>query len=121
MIENSDRARITARKVRGVVLLSTALGCTIGIVGTAAAQNISSTNNITDYSLTETGTRSGGPRTVDIATSGGAISIDEGTVNVDNNPANNPGNVTGAGSRRTTPAPAPSRSAPPTSPPRAPA
>lgn len=86
--------RAGACKVRRAIMIGTALGCTIGIANNASAQNVSSLNNTTSYSLTETGTRAGGPRTIDIATSGGDIQIDEDNVIVDNPAASN---VIGAG------------------------
>ena len=94
MVETVVGTRVGARKVRRVILITTALGGTIGIAGTASAQNISSLNNTNGYSLSETGTRSGGPRTIDIAASGGDIVIDVDTVIVDNPAASN---VTGVG------------------------
>lgn len=75
--------------LRTLALVGSALGSTM-VAGAAGAQNVSS-NGATDYSLTETGTRSGGPRTVDITTNGGNITLDLGTVNSDN-----PGNTQGA-------------------------
>ncbi|MES2754479.1 MAG: hypothetical protein V4659_07430, partial [Pseudomonadota bacterium] len=89
-----DFAGVSARRgtFRTLALVGTALGSTLVITPAATAQNLISTNNTTDVTITETGTRSGGPRTVDIATSGGNIALDFGTVNSDNVPANNPSN-----------------------------
>ncbi|MDV3459201.1 autotransporter-associated beta strand repeat-containing protein [Sphingomonas sp. HF-S4] len=78
------------RSARAFVLAGTAVGALLA-PATAQAQNLASSGS-TDYSHTETGTRSGGPRTVDITTSGGNISLDLGTIEVLNN-----GNTTGAG------------------------
>lgn len=78
------------RSVRALVLAGTAVGALL-VPAAALAQNIAS-NGTTSYSLTETGIRSGGPRTVDIVTSGGDIALDLGTIETVNN-----GNSIGAG------------------------
>lgn len=67
---------------RVAVLVGTALGSTLA-PAIASAQNISASGS-DDYTLVETGTRAGGPRTVDITTSGGNILLDLGTVVVEN-------------------------------------
>src|SRR4051812_49196304 len=86
----STAASRRVRSARALVLAGTAVGALL-VPAAAMAQNIASTGS-TDYALTETGTRSGGPRTVDITTSGGNIALDLGTVETVNN-----GNTTGAG------------------------
>lgn len=78
------------RSVRALVLAGTAAGALL-VPAAAQAQNIAS-NGSTSYTLTEAGLRAGGPRTVDITTSGGDITLDLGTVETLNN-----GGATGAG------------------------
>ncbi|WP_374126282.1 autotransporter-associated beta strand repeat-containing protein [Sphingomonas sp. 28-62-11] len=87
---------------RGLAMLGTTLGSTLVIIAPAHGQNISSLNNPNGYSLTEAGTRSGGPRTVEVSAAGGDIDIDVGTINVDNSVSNPTGtgifaNNTGSG------------------------
>lgn len=69
--------------VRAFALVGTSLGCSLLVPAAGHAQNISS-NGSTDYSLTQTDTISGGPRTVDISTSGGNITLNLATVNTAN-------------------------------------
>jgi autotransporter-associated beta strand protein len=75
---------------RAFILAGTALTAVI-LPAIAHAQNIASSGS-SSYSLAETATRSGGPRVVDIANSGGDIGLDLGTIE-----AANPGNTFGAG------------------------
>ena len=82
---NANLATSRRRAARALILAGSALG-TLLVTAAVQAQNVSS-NGSTDYSLSETGTRAGGPRTVDITTSGGAITLDLGTVQSANNTA----------------------------------
>ncbi|MET3438184.1 autotransporter-associated beta strand repeat-containing protein [Sphingomonas sp. 1185] len=80
-IESRTSARHSA--TRTALLLSTALGC-VGYAAPAGAQNIVSYGT-TDYSLTRSERTDGGPRTIDISTSGGNITLDLGEVTSVNN------------------------------------
>jgi outer membrane autotransporter protein len=77
------RARSRRDAARILFTLGTALGCTMGVSSVASAQNIVRTGS-GDYSLTRTDTISGGPRTVDISTTSGNITLDLARVQVDN-------------------------------------
>jgi hypothetical protein len=67
---------------RAMVLAGTALWCSF-VGQQAAAQNARSNGN-SSYTLIRTDPVSGGPRTIDITTSGGDIDLDLAAVNVDN-------------------------------------
>lgn len=86
MASLGHRASGRTSGVRAALLIGTA----IGAIAPATAQNIAS-NGATDYSLTRSERIDGGPRTVDITTSGGNITLDLGEVTAVNN-----GNTLGA-------------------------
>ena len=78
-----NRASARRAATRAALLLGTALSYA-GYAAPAGAQNIAS-NGTTDYSLTRSERIDGGPRTVDINTSGGNITLDLGEVTSINN------------------------------------
>lgn len=80
MLLLGHRAPVRASGVRAALLIGTAMGT----IAPATAQNIASSGT-TDCSLTRSERIDGGPRTVDIATSGGNITLDLGEVTAVNN------------------------------------
>jgi len=68
-------ARISARAARCMFMISTALGCTLGISGAARAQNVTY-NGPGPYTLTQTTPISGGPRAVDVTVTSDTATID---------------------------------------------
>ena len=93
--DNGDYMQITSlsadarhsNAVRRILLLTTALGSTLGAAAPVMAENIAYSGT-GPYVLTQTDPVSGGPRTIDVAVSGGDIAIDTATVNVENNATN---------------------------------
>jgi len=68
-------ARISARAARCVFMISTALGCTLGISGTARAQNVTY-NGPGPYALTQTTPINGGPRAIDVTVTSDNAAVD---------------------------------------------
>ncbi|TGX54902.1 hypothetical protein E5A73_05510 [Sphingomonas gei] len=84
---NATTTHAHARPTRALMLAGSAFGALL-VPFAAQAQNVSANTNA-DYALTETGTRSGGPRTVDVTTSGGNIALSLGTIQNANSSVNN--------------------------------
>ena len=78
----SGAATRRGKSTRAWVLAGTAIG-SVFAPHVASAQNVTY-NGAGPYSLTRTDTVSGGPRTVDITSTSGDITLDLATVNVDN-------------------------------------
>lgn len=68
-------ARASARVVRCMFMLSTALGCTLGIASTAGAQNITY-NGPGPYTLSQKTPVSGGPRAIDVTVTSDDATVD---------------------------------------------